>query len=157
LHVRNGFDSALIVVDHLTRMTHFLPCTESIAAGEAADLFLHGVCRLHGLPRVLIRDRNPKFVNGFWQTLWRSIGTRLNMSSNRHPETAVLTERVNITFQQLLRCLCSYDGFNWAHLLPQVEFACNASRALGIEHNPFEANFGFSHEEPLDLLFIMRP
>jgi hypothetical protein len=26
-HVRNGFDSVLIVVDHLTRVAHFLPCT----------------------------------------------------------------------------------------------------------------------------------
>jgi hypothetical protein len=38
-----------------------------------------------------------------------------------------------------------------------VEFAYNASRALGIEHTPFEANFGFSPEVPPDLLFSMRP
>jgi hypothetical protein len=38
-----------------------------------------------------------------------------------------------------------------------VEFAYNASRALGIEHTPFEANFGFSREEPPDMLFSMRP
>jgi hypothetical protein len=38
-----------------------------------------------------------------------------------------------------------------------VEFAYNASSALGIEHTPFEANFGFSHEELPDLLFCMRP
>jgi hypothetical protein len=90
---------------------------------------------------VLISDRDPKFVNAFWQTLWRRLGTRLNMSSNRHPETDGLTERVNNTFQQLLRCFCCYDGSDWATLLPQVEFAYNASRALGIEHTPFEANF----------------
>jgi hypothetical protein len=42
-------------------------------------------------------------------------------------------------------------------LLPQVEFAYNASRALGIEHTPFEPNFGFSPEEPPDVLFSMRP
>jgi hypothetical protein len=35
-------------------------------------------------------------------------------------------------------------------LLPQVEFACNATRALGIEHTPFEGNSGFSPEEPPD-------
>jgi hypothetical protein len=70
------------------------------------------------------------------------------MSSNRHPETDGLTERVNITFQQLLRCFCWYDGSDWTEFLPQVEFAYNTSRALGIEHTPFEANFGFSHEEP---------
>jgi hypothetical protein len=63
---------------------------------------------------------------------------------------------VNITFQHLLRCLCCYDGSDWTPLLPQVEFAYNASRALGIEHTPFEANFGFSPEVPPDLL-CMRP
>jgi hypothetical protein len=64
---------------------------------------------------------------------------------------------VNITFQQLLRCLCCYDGYDWTTLLPQVEFAYNAFRALGIEHTLFEANFGISLEEPRDMLFSMRP
>jgi putative transposase len=79
------------------------------------------------------------------------------MSSSRHPETDGLTERMNITFQQLLRSFCCYDGFGWTTLLPQVEFAYNASRALGIEHTPFEANFGFSHEESPYMLLSMRP
>jgi hypothetical protein len=64
---------------------------------------------------------------------------------------------VNNTFQRLLRCFCCYDGSDWTTLLPQVEFAYNTFRALGIEHTPFEANFGFSPKEPLDLLFSMRP
>jgi hypothetical protein len=79
------------------------------------------------------------------------------MYSKRHPETDGLTERVNIAFQQLLRCLCCSDGTNWTNMFPQMEFTYNASRALGIEHTPFEANFGFSLEEPPDLLFSMRP
>jgi putative transposase len=132
-------------------MAHFLPCSKTVTAEQNATLFLQGVYR------VPISDRDPKFVSAFWQALWRRLGTRLNMSSSCHPETDGLTERVNITFQQLLRCFCCYDGSDWTTLLPQVEFAYNASRALGIEHTPFEANFGFSHEEPLDLLFSMRP
>jgi hypothetical protein len=79
------------------------------------------------------------------------------MYSSRHPETDGLTQRVNNTFQQLLRCFCCFDSSAWTTLLPQVEFAYNASRALGIEHTPFEANFGFSPEEPPNLLFRMRP
>jgi hypothetical protein len=157
LHVSNGFDSVLIVVDHQTRMVHFLPCIESVTTEETANLFLQGVYRLYGLPRVVVSDRDPIFASGFWKTLWRRLGTRLNMSSCRHPETDGLMERVNCTFQKLLRCLCCYDGSKWTNILPQVEFACNASRALGIEHTPFEASFGFAHEEPLHLMFSMRP
>jgi hypothetical protein len=99
----------------------------------------------------------PKFVSGFWQTFWQRLGTRLIMSSNRHPKAGGLTERVNIIFHQLFCCFSCYDGANGADLLPQVEFVYNTSRALGIEHTPFEANFGFSFEEPPDLLFGMRP
>ena len=65
LHESNGFNSVLIVVDNLTGMAHFLPCTETISAEETAILFLQGVYRLHGLPRVLVNDRDPKFVSGF--------------------------------------------------------------------------------------------
>jgi hypothetical protein len=42
-------------------------------------------------------------------------------------------------------------------MLPQVEFAYNVARALGIDHTPFESKFGSSFEEPLYLLSIMRP
>jgi transposase InsO family protein len=157
LHVSNGFDSVLNVVGHLTRMANFLPCTYSVIVEETANLFLHGVYLSHGLPLVLVSDRDPKFISGFWQTLWRCLGTRLIMSSTRHPKTDGLTERVNNTLPQVMRFCCCFDGSKWTSLLPQVEFAYNANRALGIEHTPFEANFGFSHEEPLDLLFSMRP
>jgi hypothetical protein len=66
LHASNGFDSVLIVVDHLLRMAHFLPCTESVTTVEAPNLYLQGVCVLHGLPRVVIRDRDPKVGSALW-------------------------------------------------------------------------------------------
>jgi hypothetical protein len=121
LHGSNGVNSVLIVVDHLTRMAHFLPRTETVTADETATLLLQGVYRLLGLLRVLVSDRDPKFDNGFWHTLWRRLVTRLNMSSSRHPETDELTERVNNTFRQLLRCFSYYNGSDWTTLLPQAE------------------------------------
>jgi hypothetical protein len=50
LPLSNGFDSVLIVVDHLTRMAHLLPCTESVTIEETASLFRHGVYTLHDCP-----------------------------------------------------------------------------------------------------------
>jgi hypothetical protein len=38
-----------------------------------------------------------------------------------------------------------------------VEFADKATRALGIEHTPFEAEFGFSLEEPLIQHVTLNP
>jgi hypothetical protein len=42
-------------------------------------------------------------------------------------------------------------------MLPRVEFAYNASRALEIEHTPFEANFGLCPKEPPNMLFSTWP
>jgi hypothetical protein len=113
--VSNGFDNVLIVVDRLTQMANFLPCTQSVTAEENTNLVLQGLYRLHGLPRLLVSNRDPKFANSFWQTLGRRHETRLNMSSSRHMETYGLTERVSNTFQQLLRCFLCYNGFNWTN------------------------------------------
>jgi hypothetical protein len=101
LPIRNGFDNVLIVADHLTKMTNFImPCTETVTTEEIASLFILEVYNiLHGLPRVMVSDRDPKFANGLWQRLWRRLGTRLNMSCSRHPKTDGLTKRGNNTFQ----------------------------------------------------------
>jgi hypothetical protein len=40
LHESNGFNNVLIVVNHRTRMAHFLPCRETVTAEETATLFL---------------------------------------------------------------------------------------------------------------------
>jgi hypothetical protein len=60
LPVSNCFDNVLIVVDHFTRMAHFLPCTKSVTTKETATLILHGVYVLRGLPRVLVSDRSTR-------------------------------------------------------------------------------------------------
>ena len=47
--------------------------------------------RLHGLPRELVSGRDPPFTADFWQSLFRSLETRLKMSSSYYPETNGLT------------------------------------------------------------------
>jgi hypothetical protein len=78
------------------------------------------------------------------------------MSSNRHPKTDGSTERVNITLWQLLRCFSCYEE---TAMLPKVKFTYSDTLALlRIEHIPFEVNlFGFSIEEPPNMLSSMRP
>jgi hypothetical protein len=41
LHVSNGFDSVMLIdiVDHMTRMAHFLPCIESVTTWKLLVYF----------------------------------------------------------------------------------------------------------------------
>ena len=88
-----GFDSVFVVVDHLTRMAPFIPCRSDITTKETIELFLREIVRLHGIPKVLVSDKDPKFTAEFWTSLWHLLGTRLNMSTARRPQTYGISER----------------------------------------------------------------
>ena len=68
---------------------------------DSADLFINNCPKLHGVPKIIVSDMDPKFVGKFWQSCMGKLNTKLNMSTARHPRTDGLTERVNLTMQTL--------------------------------------------------------
>jgi hypothetical protein len=63
LPTSNGYDSILTVVDRLTKMAHFLPCTKSLNTEDLADLMLRQVWKLHSTPKTIVSDRGSVFVS----------------------------------------------------------------------------------------------
>ena len=61
-----GKDCVYVVVDRLTKFTHFFPITISFSATQVAELFFREVFRLHGLPRNIVSDRDSRFMSNFW-------------------------------------------------------------------------------------------
>ena len=53
------------------------------------------VGKLHGIPSVLISDRDVRFTSRFWRELWRLLGTNVRMGSGFHPETSGQIEIFN--------------------------------------------------------------
>ena len=76
-------------------MAHFLPCNQTYDASKVANFFLNEIVRLHGLPRMIIFDRDVRFTSYFWKTLWHMLGTKLKFSTAYHPQTDGQTEVVN--------------------------------------------------------------
>ena len=64
-----GMDSVLTVVDKATKMVHLIPCTKKITAKETARVYWANVGSLHGIPSVLISDRDDRFTSKFWREL----------------------------------------------------------------------------------------
>ena len=70
----NYEDFILLVKDRFTKMGHFIPTTTNVTAGKTAKLLMENVLKLHGLPRSIISDRDPRFTAKVWQELleaWR--------------------------------------------------------------------------------------
>ena len=92
---KNLNDSIMVVVDKLSKPTHFMPVKTTYKAANIADIFFKQFFRLHGIPKVIILDRDPKFTGNVWRYFFKGLNTTLNFSTSFHPQTHVHIERVN--------------------------------------------------------------
>ena len=69
-------------------------------AADTARIFVDSVVRLHGLPRVIMFERDKKFTTNFWKEVCRVIGTTLAMSLGFHPQTDDQTGRANRSIEE---------------------------------------------------------
>ena len=108
-----GHDTILVVVDKLTKMVHLIPATGRCSAEELVKLFQQHVWKLHGLPHVIVSDRDKLFTSKFTRELLRLLGTKQAMSTAYHPQTDGQAERVNRVLEDMLRNYVSNDQTDW--------------------------------------------
>jgi hypothetical protein len=148
---RRGNDAIVVWVDKLTKLRHYAACRTKISAPELAQLFMHTVVRVHGMPSVLISDRDPRFTAHFWKAFWGSMGTTLNMSTAFHPQTDGQTENANRTLETMLRASVDFDQTDWDDMLPAAELAANNAKHATTGYTPYYLHYGREARMPLDL------
>ena len=105
----------MVVVDKLSKAAHFIPVKTTYKAANIADIFLKQIFQLHGIPKVIISDRDPKFTDKFWRSLFKGLITTLNFSTSFHPQTDGQTERVNQVLEYLLRMYVKEQPGKWEY------------------------------------------
>jgi len=58
-------NSVLVIVDCFSKMTHFLPYSQTADASRVAKIFFDGAVKLHGLRKTIVSDRDVKFTVTF--------------------------------------------------------------------------------------------
>mgnify|MGYP001554056463 CR=1 FL=1 len=102
-----GLDTIWVIVDRLTKSTHFLPIKETDKMEKLTRTYIREIVRLHGSISI-ISDRDSRFTSRFWQSLQKSLGTRVDMTTTYHPRTDGQSERTIQTLEYMMRA-CVID------------------------------------------------
>lgn len=145
LPLDDGYDYLMTVTCRLNSDIRLIPCSKSLTAENAAELFFqHWYCE-NGLPLEIVSDRDKLWTSKFWTALHRLTGVKLKMSTSYHPESDGASERTNKTVIQSLRYHVERNQKGWAKALPAVRFSIM---------NTVNASTGFA---PFQLLQGRRP
>nr|GFC25608.1 putative reverse transcriptase domain, ribonuclease H-like domain, aspartic peptidase domain protein [Tanacetum cinerariifolium] len=118
----------------LTKSAIFTPIRETDPMDKLARIYLKEVVIRHGIPVLIISDRDLRFASNFWRSLQNALGTRLDMSTAYHPETDSQSERTIQTLEDMLRAF---------------ELSYNNNYYASVKAAPFEALYGRKCRSPV--------
>src|SRR5467141_3386715 len=139
----SGYTLILVIVDHLSKQSLFIPTHDTITSAQFMQLFILHIFSKHGVPSHVTSDCGTEFVSHFFRSLGTALDMKLHFTSGYHPEGDRQTERTNQTLEQYLRVYCNYQQDNWSELLPLAEFAYNNTPSATTGITPFFANKGY--------------
>jgi hypothetical protein len=84
----------MVVVDKLKKDAHFIPVKVTHKVENTTEIYIREISRLHGVPKVIVSDRDPKFTSNFWKGLFKGFRTNLNFNKSYHPKSDGKTKRI---------------------------------------------------------------
>ncbi|KAA3473077.1 Integrase, catalytic core [Gossypium australe] len=124
-------DVVWVVVDRLTKSTHFLPVRVDYPLNKLADSYMLEIVRLYGVPLSIISDRDPRFTSQFWKKLQEALGTNLSFSTTFHPQTDGQSERIIQILEDMLRCCVLEFQVSNALILDRTQRESDSRGRLG--------------------------
>jgi hypothetical protein len=107
-----------------------------------------------GLPKVIIIDRDRKFLSEIWKTFFEKLCVHLLYFAAYHSQTNDSFERTNQTIEIALRFYITIlvESTDWLKILSQIQVMLNNSTSVIIEQTLNEIAFDFTLNISLNLL-----
>jgi hypothetical protein len=135
-------DSIMMVVDNLTKVAHFIPAKLTHKETKIVDIYMKEIFRLHGVPKEIVSNKDPKFTSNFGKGLFKGFGTNMNFITTYHLESDGKTKRVNQVNEDILRMCVMDKPSKWEDYLHLVDFDYNNGYRASLNMSPFEELYG---------------
>ena len=152
LPLSNNKDAILVLVDKLTKFAHFVTTTSDINATDTAILIFKCIVKTFGLPKVIVGDRDPRWISSVWKSLAQLLSSKLALSTSKHPQTDGQTEVMNQQLETMLQVYVHADQKDWASWLDVLQMSYNNTPHSSHKEAPAKLLFGFKPRSPSDLL-----
>jgi len=141
---KDGTDSIMVIVDHLTKLQKLIPTTTKASTTEIAKLFVkEWILTGKGIPKSIVSDRDPRFTSDLWKEICEELKINQQMATARHQNTNGLAEISIRTTKEALSRLTNYKKDNWKQILPQIENAINSSINTVTGFSPYFLAYAF--------------
>lgn len=148
----SGYTAIWVMVDKLSKFAYFIPLTHPYTAKKLAQIYMEQIYKIHGMPRVIVSDRDPIFTSLFWKEFFKLSKVQLHYSSAYHPQTDGQTERVNRCVEAYLRCMTGEKPAAWSSWIHLAQWWYNTNFHTTLHTSPYEVMFG--QAPPLHVPYI---
>jgi hypothetical protein len=80
-------DSIMMIIDKISNYEHFIPVKYTFKSINITEIFMKEIFRLHGIPKMVISNRDVKFTSAFWKELFVGLNNNLSLIISYHPQT----------------------------------------------------------------------
>lgn len=135
----------LVITDRLSKGLILIPVESGNFDAEGlARLFIANYIPHHWIPRAIVSDRGPQFVNAFWKQVCKLLGINQRLSTAYHPETDGSTERANQEIETYLRTFVAYEQDDWVNWIPLAQISINNKPSSSTKVSPFFLSHGYN-------------
>ncbi|MBW0532703.1 hypothetical protein O181_072418 [Austropuccinia psidii MF-1] len=134
-----SYNACLVLVDRYIKHPMFLPCHKDDTAMDTSIMIWNKVISHTGLFQNIISDRDPKLTSELWTNLHNLFGAKLLFSTDYHPQTDGLAEKMIQNLEDMIRRF-------------SLELAYKTSIHSSIGKNPETLEKGWNPRLPYDTL-----
>jgi hypothetical protein len=148
------FDFLLNITDRLTKYAIAIPCCQSMTRVQLADALYYHVFCTHGVPQVIISDRDRRIDNEFFKQLSARQGTSHRLTVSHRPQGNGQAESLNKELVTKLRMYASdlSRAADWDLTVKECVYAYNTSVHSAHGFTPFFLLHGY-HPSSLYTLY----